>query len=114
MQKEKIRALNLVGRRSITFDLQAWKITNEIILKISEILKSDHVCSDSDFGGLGMLVKQLTDKACNHIHLFISSLALADLVKMYKSPDNAKKYIADESIRRLINSLMSTDMHMRR
>uniref|UniRef100_A0A3Q7I2Q9 Uncharacterized protein n=1 Tax=Solanum lycopersicum TaxID=4081 RepID=A0A3Q7I2Q9_SOLLC len=62
------------------------------------ILKSDHVCSDSDFGGLGMLVKQLTDKACNHIHLFISSLALADLVKMYKSPDNAKKYIADESI----------------
>ncbi|KAH0705181.1 hypothetical protein KY289_010257 [Solanum tuberosum] len=106
--------IHLVGKMPSTYHLQTWKITNEIILKISTIMESDYVCSASDLKAMGMLVRQFTDKAYNHIHLFISSSAPADLVMMYMSPDNAKKDVADESIRRFINSLMSTDLYMKR
>ncbi|XP_015160968.1 E3 ubiquitin-protein ligase UPL5-like [Solanum tuberosum] len=77
-------------------------------------MESYYVCSASDLKDMGMLVRQFTDKACNHIHLFISSPAPTNLVMLYLSPDNAKRHVADESIRRFINSLMSTDLHMKR
>ncbi|KAK4726845.1 hypothetical protein R3W88_031762 [Solanum pinnatisectum] len=105
--------IHLVGKMPGTFHLQTWKITNEIISKISAILKSDYVCSASDLKAMGMLVRQFTDKACN-IHLFISLSAPVDLVMLYMSLDNAKRHVAGESIRTFINSLMSTDLHMKR
>uniref|UniRef100_K4DH28 HECT-type E3 ubiquitin transferase n=1 Tax=Solanum lycopersicum TaxID=4081 RepID=K4DH28_SOLLC len=92
-----------------------WKITNEMISRIATIMGSDHVCSDSDLKDMEMLVRQFSEKGgCNDIDLFISSSAPADLVKMYVSPDNAKRHVADESIRGFINSLMSSDLQVRR
>ncbi|KAK4726843.1 hypothetical protein R3W88_031760 [Solanum pinnatisectum] len=59
-----------------------------------------------------MLIKEFTfmiqnenaEEACNHIQLFISSSAPADLVMLYSSQDMAKKSIADKFIHKFINS----------
>ncbi|KAH0705182.1 hypothetical protein KY289_010258 [Solanum tuberosum] len=106
------QAKTLVEKIPTTFHLETWKITNEIISKISTILKSDYICHASDLKDMIMLMKKFTfmilnenaEEALNHIQLFISSSAPADLVMLYTSQDMAKKSIADKFIRKFINS----------
>ncbi|KAG5573589.1 hypothetical protein H5410_063355 [Solanum commersonii] len=56
----------------------------------------------------------INEKSSQHFEIFISSSVPEALVMLYLSPDKAKKHVADESIHRFIDSLMSTDFHMKR
>ncbi|KAK6773027.1 hypothetical protein RDI58_028265 [Solanum bulbocastanum] len=72
---ENDKTNDLVGKSPSTFHLETWKITNEIISKISVILKSDYVCHASDLKDMIMLMKEFifmilnenAEEACNHI-----------------------------------------------
>uniref|UniRef100_M1DDN0 HECT-type E3 ubiquitin transferase n=1 Tax=Solanum tuberosum TaxID=4113 RepID=M1DDN0_SOLTU len=113
--------IHLVGKMP-TYHLQTWKITTEIISKISMIFNSDYVCHSSDLKDMTMLMKEFTfmilnknaEEACHNIQFFISSSAPADLVILYMSRDNTKKSIADKFIHRFINSMMSIDLPKKR
>ncbi|KAF3647338.1 putative 60S ribosomal protein L6-like [Capsicum annuum] len=108
---EQDATVHLLGLMQTTYLRRAWKIIHDLISTVSDILESS-VCFPSESDRIIMLLVQFTtmtpedyiEEACEHMELFISSSALAALVMLYMSPDNAKKFIAEESICAFVNS----------
>ncbi|XP_060173534.1 E3 ubiquitin-protein ligase UPL5-like [Lycium barbarum] len=105
-------SMQLVGRMLSTNHHQAWKIINDIISIVSSILNGDYPCFPSVLDRIMVLLTQFTtmtpvdkiEKSCEHIKLFVLSLAPAALVMLYMSTDSYRRFTADECVRSFVNS----------
>ncbi|XP_019262636.1 PREDICTED: E3 ubiquitin-protein ligase UPL5-like [Nicotiana attenuata] len=112
---QKDASLELVGRIRSTGHPQAWQLMNDLISLISGILKGNYPAVNSNsYYILKMLIQFLTitpkdntEKAYEHIQIFISSSAPSALVMLYMSSNYANKNSADESVRSFIDSFKS-------
>ncbi|KAK4726844.1 hypothetical protein R3W88_031761 [Solanum pinnatisectum] len=102
---------------------QAWQLTNDLGSLVFDILRSSDPSALTCGHHIIRMLKNFlvmtpmhntNEESSQHFQIFISSSVLAALVMLYMSPDKAKKHVADESIHRFIDSLMSIDLHMKR
>ncbi|XP_055826818.1 E3 ubiquitin-protein ligase UPL5-like [Solanum dulcamara] len=106
----------VIGRMPSTDHPQAWQLIDDLVSVVFDILKSNDPSALMRGHHIIRMLKQFfamtpmdnIEESFQYLQIFISSSAPAALVMLYISADNTKKYIAHESIHRLINSLKST------
>ncbi|KAG5572220.1 hypothetical protein H5410_061986 [Solanum commersonii] len=113
----------VIGQLLSTNNPQAWQLIDDLASLVFDILRSNdpvalkrghHIIRMSKKFFVMTPIHNINEESSQHFHIFISSSVLSALVMLYLSLDKVKKHVADESIHRFINSLMSTDLYMKR